>query len=539
MKNWIKVSLLVAGIGAVGATVYYFVKGSPGNELLAYVPNNSGLLVKFNLPEIGEALKGHEEEIKKFTFLKDKDVRKSDALTKTVINILKDPKKSGLDFSVPAMLFSEGRPRGSVIGFVVKLENADMFGEYIKKNVPAGNESGKGNDVEYAEFDVGLYVSWNQNVALVTEQKAENKSYFEDILNKRNPGAKGNLLLSKIGEQSGMMSAIFRIDELVSSHELKTRIPAAINSIKSPFPAGTAIIANTVWNNGEIRTIAHLASLNEDKIKDIRIFKNAGTLSVHEKALFVGDVPLAVLSLSLDMKSFFTFLENASPDFKEFRKSQEKFHEVENMFSGDVVFGVAMDEGQLNAQDEFGGATVVPKVKMLGYIGTKGDFAAFLQKNAPHVQPDADGIYLRDNPYSQAGFILMDNMVVMSNDFEELLKIKNKTYTPPTTKYNYHAEKNAPFYFDVNMEGMLNMYEQQGKTSNSFDHFQELFANNQVCYVKDGTLTYLLEMKDKKVHPLMGIMRFMEREYKNKEKEKQALEKELEMSVDEAAEDEI
>ncbi|MBS3915954.1 MAG: DUF4836 family protein [Bacteroidetes bacterium] len=541
MKTWLKASLITAGIGIVGSTVYYFLKNDSGNELLTYVPNNVGVLVKFDLPEIGKALEPHKKEILELEMFKDKDLKNQDVLFKTTMNILKDPQKSGIDFKVPAMFYMESRSRGDASAFILKLEDESLFSEYMSKNIAAGAETGKEKEVHFAESGTGNWISWNSSVVLITNQKTEDKSYFQNILNKKNPGARGNLLLSRIVEQKGIVSAIFILDELTSSHAL-TRMAPAAGAVKNPLPAGTAILANLYLQNSHLKAEASLISLNEKKLNEITIFKKEGRLGKHKDALFNGDQEIAAYSVSLDIPKVIKLVESMSGSDdnenmdEDTKLRKEKLKENLGILQGDMVVGVSLRSALLpdsNAvkNNTYERSDIGSVLGIIAYISIQPDQKAKLENNLMNLPKDESGNYTLIIPYLNWTFKarIIGDELVLSDNMETLQQLASNTFHSPKPKESLGLKEHlkSPFYIGIasNLNKTISALTGIGNIPGA-DLGEKLYSGPVEGYVENGKFQYSVNFRDTKTHPLIQYLRVLNESFKH-EKEMEAKTKEL------------
>lgn len=507
MKTSIKILIGVVATAAIGTTVYFLSK-SKGSGLLAYVPNDAVMVARIGLPEISKVFSENEKEIKKMTLWKRMvDSTSNTPMMRAVQGILKKPAESGIDFTQDCMFFVHKSQRGYNNGLLFRIRSYSDFSNYIVNNAPAGTPTGEEAGIKFAEYGIGVFITWKDDVAMIIDQKAETKGYFADILNKKNPGAKGNLLLSQAESSTGLMDIVLRVDDFFKGKDGLI----ASEGIQNPFPAGTAIVGAVKIENGDITTEFRLESTNNDGLKNLGILKTSGMLEKYQHALFSNGKPYGAYAVSMNIAKAKQFLIKMVPEIEEKFKEPE-IKEMMDAFTGDLVVGITSPDKPYDYEYEEGVTEEeVQKHKggIIAHIGIKN--MDLLRKKLAEYAKLEDGIYETTN-YPALYALEYDQHFIVSLSRTSLQEIqKSKGKTSASGKLTIPAEcLKAPFAMvsDTSTRGnFLGNFLLPFGGSRAFKFMDSLNYKSYV-YAQDGLLkSRAVFMGKKSVHPVLAVVR--------------------------------
>jgi len=519
MTTRLKITIAIFGVTLAGASVYFLTR-SKGSGLLAYVPNDASMVIRFNLPKIAKFYAENKDEISKMTIWKKATEASNNSLDRAIQGIVKNPEASGIDFSLDCMLFVHKAQRGENTGMLLRLKNASDFAKYIKNNTPAGSISGNENGVEYAEFGTGLFISWNNEVALITEQMAEPKAYFAAILNKSNPSAKGNLLLSKVEDGEGYAILVMGIDQFFTGKNA----PIESKEFHNPFPPGTAIMCSLNMVPGEISADIHMIANNQKDLDKLGFFKESSKLKQYNQSIFPSGNPLFASALGIDIEKFLDFSELINPKYKETRNDPTIKGIIQSL-SGDFVFGFATKPeviaSQIKAIEDhnYDSYPTEPAYSFLVHIGTKNQ-SIFKSKISEIATPE-NGIYTLFGGFFQMYLLEYEDHFLATFDktiLEKTIANGNKIKKPDSS-FNIPSEcLNAPFAMIMNNNNFLGTGFYSSLQINP--KFSKYFNGNYFIFKKEDKIIGKFKFKDTKSHPLMAYLHMANLSYEEAEMNK-------------------
>jgi Domain of unknown function (DUF4836) len=407
MNKYFKIFLIFLGVSIIASSSYFLFRSNSGTELVSHVPDNASVAVQIKISQLGRFLEADKKEIAKLKFLNNTTLIRNHPGLKALFQMIKSPKVSGIDFTYPAVFFSESLLRGNASGLLVKLVNKKAFEEMVIKSMPSGNEKGEQNHVQYAEFDAGIYLAWNNEIALLSHQPTEGKTYFENIVNKKKQIAEKNEIFQKITRGKGFLTGIILVDEISNTNALKPEPEAGLFQVKNPFPKGTAFQFELFVEKQEIKCLVTAISKQKSKLHELNFFKQTGNFRTYNSALFSAQNPILTFSMSAEPEKFFHFLRKLIPqvDVPEIEK------EFNNLWNGDLVLGISLNPHLQPIPIQKYSFNNNP-FEIILHLGTKKSAKSLMDEyNGEFKNPD--GSYFL--PYLNLNVVVKDKDVILTN----------------------------------------------------------------------------------------------------------------------------
>lgn len=518
---------LYAGIAGLffGAAAYMFFNRTSNSQLLKYVPTDASVVLKINVPEIARVVSEDQKQLKELKLLNSDSAWNENQLLRLCYKLMKDPEGSGIDFSSDAYFFSQTLMRGDVQGFVLKLNDESTFASYVKKSSPIGTESGEYEKVNFCEYNTGLYISWLDDIALITNQITEEKSYFADILKQKNPGAKGNTIAKELQEQNGILSGY------ASLKAIKNELLGESDNVYSSIFAevGNAVLKDGVFamfnieaDKGIANAEIWLTAADKKKNKEIPFFGEPES-NLIKLPVFYKYTPQSQIYVALDLKKTFEFLKKESPEFKATIEKDDNIKTFLDAITGNFNLGVTINEKMLQAMmseeaiDFTTGETASVVVLHAGitdkFTALKNKYAEYLIEIDPGIYRLGMGLFIRiysdhisfSNNLeavkalsSEEGF----NKNQISKDFQNIAKKSALTAVSDNTFFD-EAYKDKP----RTLQDLLSY--SMGK---------------QTINTDNGKLKWKVELQKKNEHFLLSMIKMINKLYEyNLEEEKNNL----------------
>ena len=163
--NWwiIAVTAIIAGL-----ILYWCIKPKNAVQLTDYVPENAAFVIKF------EADKLSHRELDTLSRL---------GFPPNMLNrLFANPLQSGTLISQKIILYGEPTPNGPAVGLLFELQDASEFQKIVAESRYTRSALNKLGAIQFIEINTGLYLSWNENVALLSYQLTAGDSYPVGLL---------------------------------------------------------------------------------------------------------------------------------------------------------------------------------------------------------------------------------------------------------------------------------------------------------------------------------------------------------------------
>lgn len=338
------------GVSAALLIIAYFIfsGGSSEKNLLKVIPEKATAIVKIDFKKLSKWLDGSKEE-------DFKDLKKSlgitegtaEAFSRVLDAILKDPKASGIDFSLPSYLYVHKTEKSNVIGWVFGLSGKKDWERMVKDKSPVGTLVEKIRDIDYAELETGSYFSWNNNVLLYTYQPSESRDYFVEQLETRKYEPVPESLVANVSKQNNEISGAINIRWIMSAFNgIQGQVAA------EEMPKNMALIFNSFSENGKFRIESELINANAEALEKLELLKPSTQNKDILAAIPKNYDPFLAFNFGLDFQKMhqlkIDFFENMFD--LENRKESEK---IEKCLTGDLGF-FAFDNTSIKEDDTTG-----------------------------------------------------------------------------------------------------------------------------------------------------------------------------------------
>ena len=147
-KWWISLGLVVITCLAV----YLLQHRKSSMTLLDYVPQNAAFVIQSKAQSLTDA---------EIQTLSDYGIP-----PKMLRQLVGHAKLPGPLFNQPLVFFGEITPAGPAVGILLAPEDISLFQERVESTRYTGTSINKKDDVQFMELNTGLYLSWNENIAL-------------------------------------------------------------------------------------------------------------------------------------------------------------------------------------------------------------------------------------------------------------------------------------------------------------------------------------------------------------------------------------
>lgn len=504
-----KILIACVGLIALAVSAFFLTRSSSKINLLSYIPGNSISIIKLNIPVLAGILGENQNEITTYSFLKDSELK--EPLTKLFMNIIKQPELSGLDFTTDMYCFFEALPRGTAIGFLLKISNEDLFGKHVKNYVPAGKNYGVNKDISYAEFDNGIYISWNNSLALLTIQKTEGVDYFQKIISKSKPGADKNKIYSDLKESADLISCRVFIDEVFNNVSMSRN--SVLENFKNPFPKQSSLAFQLNMDKDAIRSEFSVLSENSTELGNLNFFNSTGSFNKYSNHLFSTGNPYLAYSVSIVPSKFFEFMDKLSPGFKNGLGQNPLFSDIEELITGDIAIGLsikdsALDENKLIPSNE----NLLDFIDPIVHIGTKTSARYSIEKMmGTPLRRTENGFQMGFGNY----FIgILEKEIIVCQNEQNLKRILNGTFKTAYSESHKHVQ--SPLFIMSNSGSILKL---ASTFIFSFDlklPVLELLlksAGPQYGWIENSKLKSEMLLHHNQIHPLILVLRTIEEMY--------------------------
>lgn len=521
---------LYAGIAGLffGAAAYLFFNRTSDDQLLKYVPNDASVVVKINVPEIAGIVSENKKQLKELKLLNSDSAWNENQLLRLCYQLMKDPEGSGIDFSSDAYFFSQTLMRGDVQGFALKLNDESTFANYVKKNSPIGSESGEIESVQFCEYNTGLYISWLDEVALITNQITEEKSYFADILKQKNPGAKGNIIAKELQNQKGILCGYASMKSIKkeffgeSDNLYSTMLKEVGNAI---FQDGVFTMFNIEAGKGIANAEIWLTSADKKKNKEIPFFGKPEA-SLIKLPVFYKYTPQNQMYVALDLKKTFEFLMKESPEFKESMKDETEVQQFLDAITGNIHMGATLNEKMFqaivsedNSYDFTGGEPMTVFVLHAGitnkFADLKNKYSAYLNEIEPGIYGVGMGVFFR----------IYSDHISFSNNLDAIKSL--------TSEVGYIKNQISKDFQNIAKSSSLTAVSDNTFITSAFKDeprtLQDILSyslGKQIVSTNNNKLSWKIELQKKDEHFLLTLIKIFNKSYEyTLEQEKKNLDK--------------
>lgn len=164
-KWWIAIGLVIT----ICFAAYLLQLRKPSAALLDYVPKNAAFVIQSKAQSLTDA------EIQTLS--------EYGIPPKMLRQLVGHAKLPGPLFNQPLVFFGELTPAGPAVGILFAPENLAVFQERVETTRYTGTSINQQGDIRFLELSTGLYLSWNDGIALLSYRLTSGEAYPLGILN--------------------------------------------------------------------------------------------------------------------------------------------------------------------------------------------------------------------------------------------------------------------------------------------------------------------------------------------------------------------
>lgn len=182
-KKWI----ILAGVGVpVLALLFWLLKGGVSEESKwRVIPEKAAAIAKIDFKQVADWYGNGKADFGSVKKLFGVTSGSAEGLPKLLDAMKEKHQETGLDLANPAYGFIHKTEKSSVVGAIIGLKSAKSWKKFVTDNSAAGTTIENIREIEYVEVQTGIYFAWNDEVLLFTNQPAEARDYFVNLLENR------------------------------------------------------------------------------------------------------------------------------------------------------------------------------------------------------------------------------------------------------------------------------------------------------------------------------------------------------------------
>jgi hypothetical protein len=412
---------------------------------------------------------------------------------------LKDPKKSGVDFTKNIYLLQDisagiGSQNGVNMTILMSMGDIKAF-EAMLQNAKAGEVSQKTGYKQLAKSGAGGKeggaIGWNEKIIVVLAggEDTDLAAYFN---RKSDESMASNPEIAKMMTEPHDMYSLLSTDGLANN--IGAKAGAGVMGIDPKALLGNYVTGFSDFQQGEM-TGKMLFNFKKELTKDFSIMFKDHVKTDFSKYM-AAQQPVFAMSMALDMKGLKEIIKsNASMNTyaKQMESAGFTLDELTGALDGDAMVVVAPDD-----KGSFGGTLgfkVGNKVNLMKFI----NMAVQYQKLVP---AGVDAYTLPNQPIS--GKLIFHNDMVFIGDDASLAKIKSGA-TVASTANTKNLTNNIVGMF-INFDKILSAI--PASTMKGFDAKAIPFADMQMTINGKGGESSL-KMKDPKENSLIGMLKMI------------------------------
>lgn len=163
-KWWIVAATAVIA----GLFIFWWLKPNKSLQLADYIPENAAFVLKFKADKLTDA---EMDTLSRFGFPPN-----------MLRQLFGNPQQPGTIISQKMMLFGELTPGGPALGLLFEPKDLSEFQKIVAETRYTGSTLNKKGEINFIEINTGLYLSWNENIALLSYQLTAGDSYPAGLL---------------------------------------------------------------------------------------------------------------------------------------------------------------------------------------------------------------------------------------------------------------------------------------------------------------------------------------------------------------------
>jgi hypothetical protein len=232
---------IVTGLAlAMGLVTYFWYNRKPPVSPMDYVPRNAAFVIKFKARNLSQI---EIEELSEYNLPPNMLKR-----------LFGNKEKPGPLGNSDMVLFGEQTPAGPAIGILFTPEDQSAFSKIVSETHYTGTPINIKEEIQFIEFNTGFYLSWNNEIAMLSYQLTSGDTYPLSILNSDK-------------EKSGLPERI-KTDSVQCT--LKPSPMLQMFNYEKPskvLSAIAGIIPENTTLSGQLKTTAGLLQLDMDVIE--------------------------------------------------------------------------------------------------------------------------------------------------------------------------------------------------------------------------------------------------------------------------------
>ena len=164
-KWWIVLGLTILA----GLSGYLFLNHKASLPLTDFVPKNAAFVIKCKARSLSQT---EIEELSEYNLPPNMLKR-----------LFGNKEKPGPLGNSDMVLFGEQTPTGPAVGILFALEDYSAFSNIVSETHFTGSPINSKKEIQFIEFNTGFYLSWNNEIALLSYQLTSGDAYPLSILN--------------------------------------------------------------------------------------------------------------------------------------------------------------------------------------------------------------------------------------------------------------------------------------------------------------------------------------------------------------------
>lgn len=151
-----------------GLLLFWWLKPKTSVPLANYVPENAAFVLKFQADKLSEA---ELDSLSRFGF------------PPTMLRrLFGNPQQPGTLISRQMLLFGELTPGGPALGLLFAPQDLSEFQKIVAETRYTGSSLNQKGSTQFIEINTGLYLSWNDNIALLSYHLTAGDTYPISLL---------------------------------------------------------------------------------------------------------------------------------------------------------------------------------------------------------------------------------------------------------------------------------------------------------------------------------------------------------------------
>lgn len=505
MSKPLKFGLIGLGVATIGVLVYFLTAGG-GDRLLKFIPNNAAFVVRIDVKGLYDL--GKKDNIFELKMMKDgmKNGEKQGGMGKLISAIVEKPEECGIDFRKPAYVFGEMMSRGKATAMLMEIHSESKFTEFINKKRDSDTKIEKTEDFSHLEMGTGEYISWGNGVMVYSVNKTESTGYPANILKRSRPGMEGNLNMTEMLKNKGMVSFLVRPGEAFKWNEDNIDLP--IKDFWNPEMMSKAMtyIGAMDFVNGGIKMTAKAFSPDGKKTEMPELLKKGNNALRLAKFAKRDMQPAALMVCNFNLDAMFKYIsENMDSGTKDEFLENEVIKMLKSDLNGEFLMCLPSQDSEEAELSRDLGLQVV--------AGTNGGSTGLESKLQEIGAEKTGGSYMIPMGFASMPMSFGDKHMILGQSGVSKIKVGgiDESYL------------NLPMFIMVDFEKLLS------SLPNIPDETKALKKSGMVWLAgyTNESVSSDLKFKDKDKNGLASLLEMIDKTMKEEEDRKARFEREL------------